>query len=113
MSAVAEQTTPVELPPGLDALLVRLSAVMAAFGHPYRLRILTVMYFAGKPLSPVELAELMHGARLGTVAYHVRTLRDKGLVELTSEARVRGAVKHNYELTEKAVALVEWAVTLA
>ena len=32
----------------------------------------------------------------GTVAYHVRTLLQLGLIELVDETRVRGAVEHHY-----------------
>ena len=35
-------------------------------------------------------------ASLGTVAYHVRTLQQLGLIELVDETRVRGAVEHHY-----------------
>jgi predicted transcriptional regulator len=33
------------------------------------------------------------GASLGTVAYHVRTLEQLGLIELVDETRVRGQVE--------------------
>src|SRR5205085_4173168 len=50
--------------------------------------------------SPVELAEWLT-ARLGTVAYHVRTLHQLGLIELVDETRVRGAVAHHYRAKER------------
>src|SRR3954462_4102265 len=50
--------------------------------------------------SPVELADWL-GARLGTVAYHVRTLHELGLIELVDETRVRGAVAHHYRAKER------------
>lgn len=102
----------VEAPPNFEATLLTLSNLMSAFGHPHRLRILASIYFADKPLSPVELAEGLN-ARLGTMAYHVRTLTAKGLLELDHEERVRGAVQHFYRLSEKGRSIMEWAISLA
>ncbi len=45
--------------------------------------------------TPTQLASNL-GASVGTVAYHVRTLHALGLIELTGETRVRGAVAHHY-----------------
>src|SRR3954462_9565224 len=50
--------------------------------------------------SPVELADWL-GARLGTVAYHVRTLQPLDLIGLVAETRVRGAVAHHYRAKER------------
>jgi DNA-binding transcriptional ArsR family regulator len=64
-----------------------------AMSHPLRVRILARL--AERTASPNELAEWLD-APLGTVAYHVRTLRRLGLIELRRETRVRGAVQHHY-----------------
>jgi DNA-binding transcriptional ArsR family regulator len=64
-----------------------------ALGHPLRVRIFAML--SERSASPVELARTVD-ASLGTVAYHVRTLKDLGMVELVSERRVRGAVEHVY-----------------
>lgn len=98
-----------EVPTDVEATLRRLASLMAAFGHPYRMKILVSMYFSGRPRSPVELSDEL-SARLGTIAYHVRTLHDKELVELAGERRVRGAVQHFYALTDKGRAIVKWAI---
>jgi DNA-binding transcriptional ArsR family regulator len=45
--------------------------------------------------TPVELARWLD-ATVGTVAYHVRTLRELGLIELVAETRVRGGLAHHY-----------------
>src|SRR3954447_16231535 len=66
--------------------------------HPLRVRILAMLQ--ERKASPVELAEWL-GARLGTVAYHVRTLHELGLIELVDETRVRGAVAHHYRAKER------------
>ena len=36
--------------------------------------------------------------RLGAVAYHVRTLVDRGILELVGTGQVRGALEHYYRL---------------
>jgi DNA-binding transcriptional ArsR family regulator len=69
-----------------------------AFSHPLRVRILAMLQ--ERTASPVELADWL-GARLGTVAYHVRTLHQLGLIELVDETRVRGAVAHHYRAKER------------
>jgi DNA-binding transcriptional ArsR family regulator len=67
--------------------------------RPHRARdtIADAMRTYGEPMSPTRLAEIT-GISLGSVAYHVRTLRDAGVVRLAHEARVRGAVEHFYAL---------------
>ncbi|HEX2413474.1 MAG TPA: winged helix-turn-helix domain-containing protein [Solirubrobacteraceae bacterium] len=61
--------------------------------HPLRVRILAML--DERTASPNQLAGWL-GATLGTVAYHVRTLQEFGLVELVNETRVRGAIEHHY-----------------
>ena len=69
-----------------------------AMSHPLRVRIFAMLQ--ERTACPVELADWL-GARLGTVAYHVRTLHRLGLVELVDETRVRGAVAHHYRARER------------
>ncbi len=69
-----------------------------AFSHPLRVRILAMLQ--ERTASPVELADWL-GSRLGTVAYHVRTLHQLELIELVDETRVRGAVAHHYRAKER------------
>ena len=64
-----------------------------AMSHPLRVRILAML--DERQASPNQLAGWL-GASLGTVAYHVRTLLQLGLIELVDETRVRGAVEHHY-----------------
>ena len=61
--------------------------------RPLRVRILAML--DERKASPNQLAGWL-GASLGTVAYHVRTLEQLGLIELVDETRVRGAVEHHY-----------------
>ncbi len=69
-----------------------------AMSHPLRVRILALL--DERTASPVELAGWL-GATLGTVAYHVRTLERMGLIELTRQTRVRGAIEHHYRSTTR------------
>src|SRR3954449_2626215 len=69
-----------------------------ALSHPLRVRILAMLQ--ERKASPVELAEWLR-ARLGTVAYHGRTLHQLGLIDLVDETRVRGAVAHHYRAKER------------
>src|SRR5918911_2030484 len=64
-----------------------------AMSHPLRVRILAILQ--ERRASPNELAGVLE-ATLGTVAYHVRTLHQLGLIELVDETPVRGAVEHHY-----------------
>ena len=64
-----------------------------AMSHPLRVRILAML--DERKASPNQLAGWLD-ASLGTVAYHVRTLFDLGMIELVDETRVRGAVEHHY-----------------
>jgi DNA-binding transcriptional ArsR family regulator len=69
-----------------------------AMSHPLRVRILALL--DERTASPVELAGWL-GATLGTVAYHVRTLERMGLIALTRQTRVRGAIEHHYRSTTR------------
>jgi DNA-binding transcriptional ArsR family regulator len=64
-----------------------------AMSHPLRVRILALL--EERTASPNEIFQVLGGS-LGTVAYHVRTLHQLGLIELEHETRVRGAVEHHY-----------------
>jgi len=68
-----------------------------ALSHPLRVRILALLQ--ERTASPRELAQWL-GASLGTVAYHVRTLHDVGLIELVDTTQVRGAIAHHYRAIE-------------
>lgn len=81
------------------------------FGHPIRMRIIVLMAASGREWSPEQLANAFD-ERLGTVAYHVRTLaqvtykgagiRVQFLYEVRQE-RVRGAIRHVYRPTPPTV----------
>jgi DNA-binding transcriptional ArsR family regulator len=78
-----------------------------AMSHPLRVRILAML--DERKASPNQLSGWL-GASLGTVAYHVRTLEQLGLIELVDETRVRGAVEHHYRAKERPLITADgWA----
>ena len=78
-----------------------------AMSHPLRVRILAML--DERKASPNQLSGWL-GASLGTVAYHVRTLEQLGLIELVDETRVRGAVEHHYRARARPVVSADgWA----
>lgn len=78
-----------------------------AMSHPLRVRILAML--DERKASPNELSGWL-SASLGTVAYHVRTLEQLGLIELVDETRVRGAVEHHYRSKERpTLTSADWA----
>lgn len=80
-----------------------------AMGHPLRVRILAML--DERTASPNQLAGWL-SASLGTVAYHVRTLEQLGLIELVNETRVRGAVEHHYRAKPRpTITAEEWVAT--
>ena len=70
---------------------------LKALAHPTRVRIVAML--SERRASPVELSEKL-GETLGTVAYHVRTLRNLGIIKLVSTRQRRGAIEHIYEASE-------------
>ena len=69
---------------------------MRAISHPIRIRLLAML--DEEPASPVILASKLDQP-LGTIAYHVRTLYDLGLLKLVSTRQRRGATEHYYKTT--------------
>jgi DNA-binding transcriptional ArsR family regulator len=90
--------TPAELPPPPPSDLEALAEFFRRLGHPVRLRILLALGSA--TLSPSELDERLD-VGLGLIAYHVRTLRDDGLVTLVETRAARGSLESFYRLTAR------------
>src|SRR5829696_8730435 len=67
--------------------------LVRALSHPLRIRIMGVL--EQRTATPKELAQTL-GVRLENIAYHVRALRDFGLIELERSEQVRGAIAHFY-----------------
>lgn len=80
--------------------------VAKAFSHELRGKILNLMSTGGfvddtEAWSPSDIAEEFNEP-LGNVSYHVKTLLELGMVELSSTQPRRGALEHYYVLTDKA-----------
>lgn len=76
---------------------------MKALAHPTRVAIIVKFgRDTNRKMSPVELAELLN-VPLGTVAYHVRTLRDLGVLKPAGSAQRRGATEHYYRLESERI----------
>jgi DNA-binding transcriptional ArsR family regulator len=69
---------------------------LRAISHPIRIRLLAML--EEEAASPVILAAKLEQP-LGTIAYHVRTLYDLGLLKLVSTRQRRGATEHYYRTT--------------
>lgn len=76
--------------PSIDYKMAR------AYGHPIRARALVML--AQRMASPKEIAEHLDES-IGKVSYHVRELRDDGLIELVETDGSRGGVQHFYKAT--------------
>jgi DNA-binding transcriptional ArsR family regulator len=69
------------------------AAYVRALAHPLRVRILAML--DERPSSPARLARAL-GASVNVVAYHVRRLREIGVIELVEVRRGRGGLEHIY-----------------
>ena len=76
------------------------SKMVRAFGNPIRAQALIIL--GSRVASPREIAEEL-GEPIGKVSYHIRELRDSGLIELVSTDDSRGGVQHFYRATRLAI----------
>jgi DNA-binding transcriptional ArsR family regulator len=81
---------------GDDGAMDRLAQGLHGFGHTVRVRCLVLL---ANEHSPTELTNILGGPKLGAVSYHVRMLRDYGLIEETRQEQRRGALEHFYVRT--------------
>jgi DNA-binding transcriptional ArsR family regulator len=79
----------------------RATALAKADSHPIRRAIMAHMRHLDRPVTPRELA-IDFGRSLGVIAYHVRMLREYGLVSLDHTEPRRGAIQHFYALSASA-----------
>ncbi|WP_431898454.1 ArsR/SmtB family transcription factor [Nonomuraea sp. bgisy101] len=76
-----------------EQLTLRTSAQFKALGHPVRQRMMNVL--RQRPATLAELASALGSAK-GTIAYHVRVLREAGLVRLAYTRQVRGGTEQYF-----------------
>ena len=86
-----DDRTPARAPASADWL--------TAVGHPLRVAILHHLLAAGTA-TPSEIA-YAHALPLSTVSYHVRFLRDRGIVRLVGRTQRRGASVNHYRLSDR------------
>lgn len=72
-------------------------AIAKALGHKLRRKVVICLSVEGVD-SPSTINKHL-GERLGNVSYHIRTLLDLGMLELTDTTPRRGAIEHHYKLT--------------
>lgn len=84
--------------------------ILKAVSHPVRARALSVLH--QRVASPSELAAEQEAA-LSDVAYHVRVLRELGMIELVSTRQVRGATEHFYRSAQPNLDEDIWVKLLA
>lgn len=74
------------------------TSCIKALGAPQRRRILRTLHEVGEARSPNELAKAF-GSSVGHLSYHVKVLKECGVVALTDTRQKRGAVEHFYAST--------------
>jgi DNA-binding transcriptional ArsR family regulator len=82
-------------PTAPEPLVLRTPAHFKALGHPVRHRIVNVL--RQRPATLGQLASAM-GLAKGTIGFHVRVLREAGLVLITETRPVRGGTEQYFAL---------------
>ncbi|MDH6116262.1 DNA-binding transcriptional ArsR family regulator [Kitasatospora sp. GAS204A] len=81
-----------------DDLVLRSPEQFKALGHPVRHRLVNML--RQRPATLRQLAAGL-GMAKGTVGYHVRVLREAGLVRLAETRQVRGGTEQYFALVSK------------
>jgi DNA-binding transcriptional ArsR family regulator len=96
---------------GNASAMERLAKGLLGFGHPTRVRCLVLLADEHSPSDLYEVqqqrddaGEIIEGSgpSLGTVSYHMRMLRDYGLIREVRVQPRRGALEHFYVRTDLA-----------
>jgi hypothetical protein len=67
--------------------------------HPIQVAVVEAMYWIRLPLSPSDVSSMLDGTCTAShVAYHVKALVDRGILQLVDTETVRGATRHLYVL---------------
>jgi DNA-binding transcriptional ArsR family regulator len=91
-------------PAAPEPLVLRTPAHFKALGHPVRHRIVNVL--RQRPATLGQLASAM-GLAKGTISFHVRVLREAGLVVLAGTRHVRGGTEQYLALVSRGLRLHE------
>lgn len=82
-------------PAAPEPLVLRTPAHFKALGHPARHRIVNVL--RQRPATLGQLASAM-GLAKGTIGFHMRVLREAGLVQVSGTRHVRGGTEQHFAL---------------
>ncbi|MEU7895108.1 winged helix-turn-helix domain-containing protein [Nonomuraea sp. NPDC049152] len=85
-----------------EQLTLHSSAQFKALGHPVRQRMMNVL--RQRPATLAELTAAL-GSTKGTIAYHVRVLREAGLIRLAYTRQVRGGTEQYFTRAGGAIRL--------
>ncbi|MFD7611876.1 ArsR/SmtB family transcription factor [Streptomyces sp. NPDC059828] len=81
-----------------DHLVLRSAEQFKALGHPVRHRMVNVL--RQRPATLRQLADVLRVSK-GTIGYHVRVLREAGLVRLAETRQVRGGTEQYFALVSR------------
>ncbi|WP_412543415.1 winged helix-turn-helix domain-containing protein [Longispora sp. K20-0274] len=81
-----------------EPVVLQSPAQFKALGHPLRHRMVNVL--RQRPATLRQLTEVL-GLTKGTIGYHVRVLRDAGLVRLAETRQVRGGTEQYFALVSR------------
>jgi DNA-binding transcriptional ArsR family regulator len=87
-----------------EHLALRSPAQFKALGHPVRHRLVNVL--RQRPATLGQLTAAL-GSTKGTIGYHMRILREAGLVRLASTRQVRGGTEQYFALVSRGFKLHE------
>ena len=87
-------------------LVLHSPAQFKALGHPVRHRMVNVL--RQRPATLSQLASAL-GSTKGTIGYHVRVLRDAGLIRLSDTRQVRGGTEQYFALVSRGFVVHETA----
>lgn len=77
---------------------IRWDALVPLLIHPTKVWVIEALLWIDRPLSASELEEVLYKrAGVSAIAYHLKSLRTLGVLELVKEERVRGAWKRLYD----------------
>ncbi len=82
-------------PAAQEPLVLQTPAHFKALGHPVRHRIVNVL--RQRPATLGQLASAM-GLAKGTISFHMRVLREAGLVRIAGTEHVRGGTEQHFAL---------------
>lgn len=72
------------------------------FLHPVKVAVLEAFLWIDEPFSPKHLEEMSDGEiGVSLAAYHMRTLAQHGLLEISHQRPVRGALQTFYQLPSR------------